>query len=166
MSLPQAFVHQINVNPDGGVPKHRVAQTFVLPEGVSGDKQRDLRYHGGPLRAVCLFSLERIEALEAEGHPIKPGSVGENLTVRGLDWASLKLGDRLRVGSALLELTSHAAPCKQLSACFIEAEFTRISEKTNPGWSRLYAKVLEPGPVAEGDAVEHLPVKVLTSEQG
>jgi len=161
-----ARIHQINVNPKGGVPKHRVERATLSPEGVSGDKQRNLRYHGGPLRAVCLYSLERLQALAAEGHPIAPGTTGENLTVSGLDWDALQLGDRLRVGAALLELTDYAPPCQQIRRSFAESDFTRMAQKLHPGWSRIYAQVLEPGTVTEGDAVHHVPANVSAPERG
>ena len=54
------------------------------PAGLEGDRHRNRKLHGGPDRALCLFSLERIEALQAEGHPIEPGTLGENLTLA--DW--------------------------------------------------------------------------------
>src|SRR3954471_10148538 len=122
-----ARVHQINVNPEGGIPKHRVAAPQLLQGGVEGDRQLDLRYHGGPDRAVCLFSLERLRALAAEGHPVGPGSLGENLTVEGLDWSALRPELRLRVGEALIELTDETPPCKTLVDCFTGGSFTRVS---------------------------------------
>lgn len=148
-----ARIHRINVNPEGGVPKHRVEGTRLLQGGVEGDRQRDLRYHGGPERAVCLFSLERLKALAEEGHPIGPGTLGENLTVEGLDWASLKPGQRFTVGEALIELTYHTPPCQKVAGGFKDRDFTRVSEKRHPGWSRVYAKVLQEGAVREGDPV-------------
>jgi len=150
-----ARVHRINVNPEGGVPKHRVQRTRLHGGGVEGDRQRDLLHHGGPDRAVCLFSLERLQALQAEGHPATtPGSLGENLTVEGLDWGSVRPGLRLAVGEVLLEITSHATPCRTLAGSFTGEDFTRVSEKRYPGWSRMYARVLQEGMVQEGDPVE------------
>jgi MOSC domain-containing protein YiiM len=151
----RARVVQINANPRGGVPKHAVASTEVIASGVVGDKQRDLRHHGGPTRAVSLYSYERIEALRAEGHPIAPGSTGENLTIGGLDWAELGVGDRLRIGEQLrIEITGYAAPCNNIAESFADGKSTRISQKLHPGWSRLYALVLDEGAVHEGDSVE------------
>jgi MOSC domain-containing protein YiiM len=151
----RARVVQINVNPRGGVPKHRVASTDVTTNGVVGDKQRDKRYHGGPTRAVSLYSHERIEALRAEGHPIEPGSTGENLTIGGLDWDALQVGSRLRIGERLhIEITGYAAPCNNIAESFADGKSTRISQKLHPGWSRLYACVLDKGTVHEGDIVE------------
>jgi MOSC domain-containing protein YiiM len=103
---------------------------------------------------VCLFSLEVIEALQAEGHPIKPGASGENLTVAGLDWSRLKPGDRLSVGgTARLEIASYTVPCKHNARWFLEGNFKRISQKKHPGWSRVYARVLAEGLVRVGDSV-------------
>ena len=146
----------INVNPRGGVPKQPVASARISVMRVEGDKQRNRRLHGGPLRAVCLFSLERIEALQAEGHPIGPGSTGENLTIAGLDWDTLVPGTRLHIGDAELETTSYTAPCKNIAASFRDEEFNRMSQKLYPGWSRLYARVVSEGSVHVGDRVELL----------
>lgn len=151
MSAPR--VHQISVS-DGGVPKLPVAEARVTVEGVKGDRQRNREVHGGIDRAVCLFSLEVIESLQAKGHSIQPGSSGENLTIAGLEWAGLKPGDRLRIGDAVrLELASYTAPCKYNAQWFVNGDFSRISQKLYPGWSRLYARVLAEGIVRTGDAV-------------
>lgn len=80
-----AHIFQLNMSA-GGVPKTAVRRATVTELGLSGDKQLDLKHHGGPMRALCLYSLERILALQADGHPIFPGSIGENITVAGLDW--------------------------------------------------------------------------------
>ncbi len=145
---------QISVNPAGGVPKHRIAETELTISGVKGDKQRDRRYHGGPDRAVCLFAFERIEALRAEGHPIEPGSTGENLTIAGLDWDALIVGDTFQVGErAVIELASYTVPCSNIAGSLSDGQFKRMSQKLHPGWSRMYARVLIEGTVREGDAV-------------
>jgi MOSC domain-containing protein YiiM len=149
-----AHVVQINVNPQGGVPKHGVPNAEVTFKGVAGDKQRDRRHHGGPTRAVSLYSYEHIQALQAEGHPIAPGSAGENLTIGGLDWPALHVGDQLRIGERVqIEITGYAAPCTNIIESFADSTITRISQKVYPGWSRLYARVLEAGSVRQGDAV-------------
>lgn len=146
-------IFQLNVS-DGGVPKLAVREARLRPEGLEGDRQRDLRYHGGPERALCLFALERVLELQAEGHPIFPGSVGENLTVVGLDWAGLAPGARLALGEeALVEITSYTAPCKTIATSFMGGDFKRISQKVHPGHSRLYARVLRPGRLAIGQPV-------------
>jgi MOSC domain-containing protein YiiM len=148
-------VMQINVNPEGGVPKYRVASAEVTINGFVGDKQRDRRFHGGPGRAVSLYAYELIQALQAEGHPIEPGSTGENLTLRGIDWSTLHIGDQLLIGERLcIEITDYAAPCQNIAGSFLKRNFARVSHKVHPGWSRLYARVLVEGTVREGDQVD------------
>ncbi len=149
-------VHQISVS-NGGVPKGPVSEARITTRGVEGDRQRNSDIHGGPDRAVCLFSLEVINALQAEGHSIAPGSAGENLTLAGLDWFALKPGDRIRVGSVRLELVSYTAPCVHNGRWFLHENFSRISQKKCPGWSRLYARVLTEGVMRTGDPVVQEP---------
>lgn len=156
---PYPHVHQINVS-DGGVPKRPVLEAKVTKQGVSGDRQHNLNVHGGPNRALCLFSLELIERLQDEGHSIDPGSSGENLTLAGIDWEKLKPGMRVSIGPEVrIEMTSYCAPCDLNARWFCEGEFSRISQKKNPGWSRLYAKVLRGGVVRPGDEVVIYEVK-------
>lgn len=145
-------VASINVS-DGGVPKRPVPEAAVSRAGVAGDRQRDLRYHGGPDRAVSLLGAEVIEALAAEGHPIAAGTTGENLTIAGLRWSDVRPGVALQVGAVRLLVTSYAAPCRTIAASFAGRTFGRVSQKTHPGWSRVYARVLEPGLVRVGDPV-------------
>lgn len=136
------------------MPKLPVPEARITVNGVSGDRQRNLEAHGGPDRAVCLFSLEVIEALQAEEHSIKPGSSGENLTIAGLEWAELKPGDRLRIGDAVrLEIVKYTEPCRFNAQWFRDGNFNRINQKKHPGWSRLYARVLAEGMVKPGDPV-------------
>ena len=75
---PYPHLCQINVS-DGGVPKRPVLEAVITKAGVEGDRQQNLKFHGGPDRAVCLYSQELIERLQDEGHSIEAGSSGENL---------------------------------------------------------------------------------------
>lgn len=153
---PYPHVHQINTS-DGGVPKLPVLEAKVTEQGIAGDRQRNLKVHGGPDRAVCLFSLELIERLQDEGHSIDVGSSGENLTLAGLDWEKLGPGIQLTIGPEIrVEIASYCAPCEWNARWFRDGEYSRISQKKNPGWSRLYARVLQGGLVRPGDAVEIL----------
>lgn len=157
MSGGAGRVHSIQVS-SGGAPKRAVARARIGKLGLEGDRQRNLKFHGGPDRAVCLFSLEVIERLRAEGHPIEPGSTGENLTLAGLDWAAVVPGARLRIGAdALLEVTQHTKPCATVAASFQGGAFQRIAPREHPHECRLYARVLAEGDAAPGDPVELLP---------
>jgi MOSC domain-containing protein YiiM len=140
---------------NGGVPKSRVNDAKVSRLGLRKDAQNDTRHHGGPERAVCVYSLEKIRALQAEGHPIDVGTVGENVTVEGIDWDLVVPGTRIRLGEeVLLEVADYTDPCKRIRESFIDGRFVRISQKLHPGWSRVYARVLSEGEIHSGDPVE------------
>ncbi len=142
----------------GGVPKRRVGDAKVSRLGLLGDAQDDKKNHGGPERAVCVYSLERIHALQQEGHPIDVGTAGENVTLEGIDWDLVAPGVRIKLGDdVVLEVASFTSPCKTIKGSFIDGEFPRISQKLHPGWSRVYARVLSEGEIRFGDHVELIP---------
>jgi len=142
---------------DGGVPKLAVREAVLTQTGLEGDRQRDTRFHGGPERALCLFPLELILELQAEGHPVFPGSVGENVTVVGVEWQSLKPGARLVFGDeVVIEITGYATPCRKIIDSFLDGDFKRISQKLRPGDARLYARVIRTGRLAVGQPVRLL----------
>jgi MOSC domain-containing protein YiiM len=145
-------IESINLS-SGGVPKTSALEALVTPYGLSGDHQDDPRYHGGPDRAVVLYSLEVIRALQQEGHPITVGSTGENLTVSGLDWASLGPGATLQIGEVRLLITRFATPCGKVGGSFLERNSRRIDQTAHPGFSRLCARVITGGVVRPGDHV-------------
>jgi MOSC domain-containing protein YiiM len=129
----------------------------VSEDGVVGDAHNDKVNHGGPERALCLFSLEVIETFRSEGHPIEPGFVGENITISGLDWADVVPGTRLAIGkNVVAEVTSYTSPCATNAAWFLEGDYTRMLQRRHPGESRVYARVTRPGEVAVGDEVRLL----------
>ena len=147
------YIVQINVS-KGGVPKTAVAEAKVEINGLVGDRQATPKIHGGPERAVCLWSQEMIDELRQEGHPIAAGSAGENVTIAGLDWIQIIPGVKLKLGSeVLLEVASYAAPCRKNMRWFSNRRYSRISQKKYPGSSRLYARVLSEGMIRPGDAV-------------
>ncbi|HZT77198.1 MAG TPA: MOSC domain-containing protein [Vicinamibacterales bacterium] len=136
----------------GGVPKQSVFEALVTVSGLDGDRQRDTRFHGGPDRAVVLYSLDVIQALQREGHPIAVGATGENLTLAGVDWAHVVPGAEIVVGGARLEVTKYVTPCVKVAWCFLNDDYQRIDQRVNPGWSRVAARVIGEGLVRVGDA--------------
>jgi MOSC domain-containing protein YiiM len=146
-------IFQLNRS-EGGVPKQALRSVEVTEAGMAGDRQRDHVHHGGPERALCLFSLEHILALQGEGHPIFPGAAGENVTLRGVDWSLMVPGRRLRLGDQVeIEITRYTAPCSTIAEFFSGNAYHRISQKVNPGWSRVSARVLQGGLLEAGQAV-------------
>jgi len=153
---PTAHIVQISVSP-GGVPKWPVPSARVTALGLEGDAQRDLEHHGGPERALCIFSQERIQALQAEGHPITPGSIGENLTIEGIDWNAVMPGTYLRLGEdVVVQVTRYTSPCLNITASFLHRGYSRVSQQRHPGDSRVYARVLREGSLTSGDPVQLL----------
>src|SRR5262245_34940389 len=123
----QPFIHQISISP-GGAPKLPVPRAIIPVAGRAGDTQDDTKHHGGPERAVCIHSLEIINRLRAEGRPIAPGTIGENLTISGLDWSRITPGARLQIEATagepvLLEVASYTDPCSTIRDSFSNVEF-------------------------------------------
>jgi MOSC domain-containing protein YiiM len=147
-------VEQVSAS-NGGVPKLPLAHGRITRAGLDGDRQATRKHHGRPFQALCLWSAEQVDALAAEGHPIGYGSAGENLTLRGLTWSGVRSGTQLRVGTALVEITADAIPCRKNGRWFADGRFSRL--KVN---SRRYARVLEEGDVAPGDLVVVEPLDI------
>jgi MOSC domain-containing protein YiiM len=155
--VADARVHSVNVS-KGGVPKLPIAGAWVGIDGLDEDAHREpLTVHGGPERAVCLYSVEQIARVQADGHPLAgPGAAGENLTFEGIDLGALGPGTQLAIGEGglLLEIASYTAPCQTIAHNFTERRIARISPKTNLDDARRYCRVLTEGPVTEGDRVD------------
>ena len=148
----QGTVVQVNVS-GGGVPKQPQPRVEVDRRGVVGDTQAERKHHGKPLQALSLWSGDVIDALRAEGHPVYPGAAGENVTVSGIDWATIRPGVRIDVGTVRAEVSAFATPCAKNAQWFSDRNFKRIDHDLHPGWSRAYAWVIEGGVIAPGDAV-------------
>ena len=88
---------QVNVSA-GGIPKRAVAPAELTEAGIVGDAWR-FPFHGGQRKAILLITIEGIDEVVAQGFALVPGSLGENLTTRGLDRRALRLGQRLRAGN-------------------------------------------------------------------
>ncbi len=154
-------VHQVNVSP-GGVPKLPVPRAHVHRLGLEGDGHATPEpIHGGPDRAVCLYCVEAIARVAADGHTAFPGAYGENLTLQGIDWAELEPGDRLFVGDGGLEieLVKYVTPCAELQEYFLDGRIARVSHTVHPEDARWYARVLVEGSVAPGDGVLVTPIR-------
>ncbi len=151
---------QVSISP-GGLPKLPVAEGFVTPLGIEGDLHSHPNIHGGPRKAILLAASEVIENLRERGYPLYPGALGENLTTRGIDFHKVRVGDRLRAGGALLEITQPRVPCSALDifgeTLKLDIYDARVKalDHTSPRWamSGLYASVVEGGPVRPGDII-------------
>jgi MOSC domain-containing protein YiiM len=137
----------------GGVPKHAVETVEVGARGVMGDVQKTRQHHGRPWQALCVWSAEVVNRLHTEGHPIVPGSAGENISIGGLDWDVVLPGSKLTIGPVVVELSLYALPCAKNAQWFADRNFERIHHRTERGVSRIYGSVLHGGPIRVGDPV-------------
>ena len=138
---------------NGGVPKLPVDALLVTVDGCDGDSQNDLKHHGGKDKAVCILQQEIIDTLTEKGHPIGPGTTGENLLINGIQVGMLSVGTRLKIGNCELEITQDAPPCKTIKQSFNDDNFMLISHKKFPNFTRWYAKVICEGEIILGQEV-------------
>lgn len=123
--------------------------------GIAGDEQGDPRVHGGPDKAIHHYAFDHYAAWRGELGPLPllqaPGAFGENLSTRGLDETGVCLGDRFRLGSALLEVSQGRQPCWKLNDRFGVPDMAlRVQDSGRSGW---YYRVLRPGHATAGDAL-------------
>ncbi|PSL00956.1 MOSC domain-containing protein YiiM [Murinocardiopsis flavida] len=121
--------------------------------GLDGDEQADLANHGGPDQAVYAYAREELDLWsERLGRPLRDGVFGENLTTTGLEVSRARIGERWRIGSALLEVTVPRTPCSVFKAWLDDEPgwVKRFSEEARTG---AYLRVVEEGEVAAGDPV-------------
>lgn len=156
---------QINISP-GGLPKRPIAGGTITPLGLAGDGWAHPQIHGGPHQAVLIIASETIDELRSRGYPVFYGALGENLTTRGLDRRQLRIGQQLRAGGALIEITKVRGPCAALDVYgpAIKQEIydqqVKAGDPASPRWgmSGFYARVIQPGPVHPDDTIAVLTV--------
>ncbi|PWU01685.1 MAG: hypothetical protein C5B51_22350 [Terriglobia bacterium] len=156
----QGTILQINTS-FGGLPKHPVPGGLITPLGLEGDSHAHTAIHGGPRKAILLIASEVVDELAARGYPVFYGALGENLTTRGIRVRDLRVGDQLRAGGALLEITQPRGPCSALhvygASLKNEIYDARVKalDPASPHWgmSGFYACVLIPGFVQTDDII-------------
>ncbi|MDF2668577.1 MAG: hypothetical protein K0R67_883 [Paenibacillus sp.] len=129
-----------------GIVKNKV-ETEVLqltPLGFIGDGQADLVYHGGPDKAICVYSYEHYPYWERELQlPLVEGAFGENLTVRGLTEDQVCIGDIYSIGDVQLQVTQPRQPCHKLAKRHNRPDLVLLVQTT--GYTGFYFRVLVPG---------------------
>jgi MOSC domain-containing protein YiiM len=121
---------------------------------LQGDRQADLTVHGGPSKALYAYSSEHYAPWSAElGMPELPfGKFGENLTTEDLTEEQAHIGDRFRIGSAILQVSQPRMPCFKLALAFGRADMVKLFWRS--GRSGIYFSVAEEGELGVGDAIE------------
>lgn len=143
-----------------GIFKAPVAGSVAVKRlNLAGDGQADLSVHGGPEKAVYLYSAEHyVFWREQLGSELEWGAFGENLTVTGLDETNLHIGDRIGVGTTELIVTQPRMPCFKLGIRFNRADMVRrFLDSRRTGF---YCSVAQEGSVAAGD-----PIRILARDE-
>ncbi len=139
-----------------GIFKEPVTGKVAL-RGVNldGDDQADRKVHGGPDQAVYAYASEDYAWWQSElDRALPAGQFGENLTTRGIDINGALIGERWRVGSTLLQVTSPRLPCFKLATKMEDARFIkRFASALRPG---AYFSVIEEGDIEQGDSIDIL----------
>ncbi|HVR88813.1 MAG TPA: MOSC domain-containing protein [Candidatus Limnocylindria bacterium] len=119
---------------------------------IDGDDQSDRRVHGGDRKAVYAYASEDLAWWSAElERELAPGTLGENLTLEGVDVTGARVGERWEVGTAVLEVTQPRLPCYKLELRLELPGFIgRFIDGGRPG---AYLRIVEAGTVAAGDPV-------------
>ncbi|WP_370591285.1 MOSC domain-containing protein [Saccharopolyspora montiporae] len=139
-----------------GIDKRPVSSPVVFgPTGVGGDAVCDTRHHGAWYQAAYAFDLDELEHWSQRlDTRLVPGNAGENLTLHGFDSSSAVLGQRLRIGGAVLRVTGPRTPCSVFAGFWDEPRLVRSF--TERGRTGAYFAVEEAGEVAAGDVVQVL----------
>ncbi len=142
------------------IARSAVGEALLLgPLGLPGDEHADPKAHGGPNKALHAYPSEHHEFWRAElagaapeaASRFCPGAVGENLSTRGIVEADLCIGDALRIGGALVQVSLGRQPCWKLDAHTGVSDMAYRFRKTGrTGW---YFRVLEQGLIGPGDAI-------------
>jgi MOSC domain-containing protein YiiM len=133
-------------------------------EGIRGDSWAHPQIHGGPNQALLLITSEGIGQLIAQGYPVFPGALGENLTTLGLDRRQMRIGQRYRAGEVMLEIAKMRTPCTTLDVYGSSIKHAiydarvNASDASSPRWglAGFYARVLRGGMVRPKDIIELL----------
>ncbi|MGH8908891.1 MAG: MOSC domain-containing protein [Egibacteraceae bacterium] len=146
------------------IDKRPVAGRVALGRlGVAGDNQANRAVHGGEHQAAYAYAREDLDWwAEQLGRDLRNGQFGENLTTHGIDVTGAVIGERWRIGSALVEVSSSRVPCLTFQNWLGEpAWMRRFTKAARPGG---YVRVLEAGEVGAGDLIEvvHRPAHGLT----
>lgn len=136
------------------IDKHAVRGPLLAgPLGLDGDEQADRKHHGGPDKALHAYCMAHhpvwAQELPERAPRFRPGAFGENLSLLGLTEAGICLGDRWRIGEALVEVSQGRQPCWKLNVRFDQPDMARrVQDSGRSGW---YFRVVSAGAIAAGD---------------
>ena len=132
-----------------------VPRAMLRFDGFEGDGQGGRRNHGGPDKAVCVYSSVHYPHWQRMlGRRLDPGAFSENLTVSGIREARVCVGDVFRAGEALVQVSTPRTPCDKVAGKNGEKQLSKWI--SGSGYTGFYMRVLEEGLVQKGDAFERV----------
>ena len=159
VSKPKDVVHDGAVVSTGIFKEPVKGRLWVRKLGIEGDGQADLTAHGGPDQAVYAYPVEHYAYWEEQfgRDPLPFGQFGENLSITGIDEASARVGDTLKIGTAVLQVTQPRLPCYKLGIRMGAGKtFPKRFQKS--GRVGFYLRVIKEGELAAGDRIERVDV--------
>lgn len=137
----------------GFIKKPSDRSLMISSDGIELDGQGDLKNHGGPDKAACVYSADHYPWWSKEmDRPFEAGAFGENFTVSGLVESEVYIGDIYRIGPAVVQVSQPRQPCFKLAA-HLERQ-AMVMKVRETGYSGFYFRVLEPGTVTAGEPFE------------
>ena len=152
IGLPKKMTYDNGKEVITGIRKDKVMEAFLTTEGFRGDGVADLRYHGGPDRAVCVYPYEHYSLWENEFlTSLSPSTFGENLTVTNMLERDVHIGDIFRIGDAVIQISQGRIPCSTISKRTNLPSLLKRMVQT--GFTGYLCRVLEEGTVREDSKI-------------
>jgi MOSC domain-containing protein YiiM len=146
--MDKGTIISVNISEEKGKRKHSVESVLITSTGLQGDA-----HAGNWHRQVSLLSMESIEKMRQAYAELSPGDFAENLTTQGFALSEVSVGNRLRAGESILEITQIG------KECHVDCEIRQKVGDCIMPIEGVFAKVIEPGRVTVGDTIEIIDIK-------
>jgi MOSC domain-containing protein YiiM len=132
-----------------GIRKETINEVYLSSDGFVGDDVANIKYHGGPERAVCFYAIEHYKKWELEFNKVLPiPAFGENLTISNMVEDDVCIGNIYEIGEAIVQITQGRVPCATISKSnHVDTFLSRVVET---GFTGYFAKVLKEGKIVQG----------------
>lgn len=153
VGMPKTLKYGNGKEMQSAIEKQAVERVFLAKEGFHGDQVADLKHHGGPERAVCIYPSEHYALWEQEFQkPLPPATFGENLTVSGMLEQDVYIGDIFQVGEAIIQVTQGRVPCQTIDR---RLEMTPLMKRmVKTGFTGYLCRVLKEGEIRAASDIE------------
>lgn len=152
---PQAFTYGEKTLLSAIDKKPAYGKIFLSTLNLDGDQQADLHFHGGPDKAVCVYSYDHYSFWESVlDTKLEVGAFGENLTVKGITEEDVWIGDVYELGEAIVQVTQPRQPCFKLATKLKQPKLPLMVQHT--GYTGFYFRVLKEGTISSEESLKLL----------